>query len=252
METKLKNKVAIVTGASKGIGAGIAKALGAAGATVVINYSSSEFDANKVVSEIESQGGKAIAIQADMSKPADVKRMFDKVKLELGTVDILVNNAGLAIFEMIVDLTEEAFHKQFNLNVLGYLMATQQAVKHMGDRGGSIINISSILSTDPYLASSVYAATKGAVDTITLALARELGPSKIRVNAILPGHTNTPATAGNFEGDLGEKIITGTPLGRFGEPEDIAPLAVFLASDDAHWITGESIRAAGGVRGVGY
>lgn len=252
METKLKDKVAIVTGASKGIGAGIAKALGSAGAAVVVNYASGETDANKVVSEIQSQGGRAIAIQADMSKSADVKRLFDTAKLEFGTIDILVNNAGLAVFEMIADLTEEAFHKQFNLNVLGYLLAAQQAVKHMGDHGGSIINISSILSTDPYLASSVYAATKGAVDTITLALARELGSSNIRVNAILPGHTNTPATAGNFEGELGEKIIAGTPLGRFGEPEDIAPLAVFLASDDAHWITGESIRAAGGVRGVGY
>jgi len=252
METKLKNKVAIVTGASKGIGAGIAKALGIAGASVVVNYASGAGDADKVVSEIQSQGGKAMAVQADMSNSADVKRLFDQAKSEFGAIDILVNNAGLAVFEMIEDLTEEAFHKQFNLNVLGYLLASQQAVKHMGDQGGSIINISSILSTDPYLASSVYAATKGAVDTITLALARELGPRKIRVNAILPGHTNTPATAGNFDGEFGEKLIAGTPLGRFGEPEDIAPLAVFLASDDAHWITGESIRASGGVRGVGY
>jgi len=252
MGTKLNNKVAIVTGASKGIGAGIAKALGIAGAAVVVNYASGASDADKVVSEIQSQGGKAIAIQADMSNSADVKRLFDDAKSQFGTIDILVNNAGLAVFEMIEDLTEEAFHKQFNLNVLGYLLASQQAVKHMGEQGGSIINISSILSTDPYLASSVYAATKGAVDTITLALARELGPRKIRVNAILPGHTNTPATAGNFDGEFGEKLIAGTPLGRFGEPADIAPLAVFLASEDAHWITGESIRASGGVRGVGY
>jgi len=249
---KLKDKVAIVTGASKGIGSGIAKAFGEAGATVIVNYSSSESDANKIVNEIQSQGGKAIAVQADMSKSDDIKRMFDKVKSEFGTVDILVNNAGKAVFEMIDDLTEEAFHEQFNLNVLGYLLAAKEAVKHMESNGGSIINISSILSTDPYLASSVYSATKGAVDTITLALARELGARKIRVNSILPGHTNTPATAGNFEGELGEKILEGTPLGRFGEPEDIAPLAVFLASDDAHWITGESIRASGGVRGVGY
>jgi len=249
---KLKDKVAIVTGASKGIGAGIAKALGAAGATVVVNYASGENDAKQVVSEIQSNGGKATSIQADMSKSADVKRLFDTAKSEFGTIDILVNNAGLAIFEMIEDLTEDAFHKQFDLNVLGYLLATQQAVRHMGNGGGSIINISSILSTDPYLASSVYAATKGAVDTITLALARELGPKSIRVNAILPGHTNTPATAGNFDGEFGEKLLAGTPLGRFGEPADIAPLAVFLASEDAHWITGESIRASGGVRGVGY
>jgi len=247
---KLKDKVAIVTGASKGIGSGIAKAFGKAGATVIVNYSSSKSDADKIVGEIQSQGGKAVAIKADMSKSADVKLLFDTAKSEFGTVDILVNNAGKAVFEMIDDLTEEAFHEQFNLNVLGYLLAAKEFAKQAN--GGSIINISSILSTDPYLASSVYAATKGAVDTITLALARELGPRKIRVNSILPGHTNTPATAGNFDGELGEKLIAGTPLGRFGEPEDIAPLALFLASDDAHWVTGESIRASGGVRGVGY
>jgi len=252
METKLKGKVAIVTGASQGIGAGIANGLAMAGATVVVNYASGKSAAELVVNQIQSQGGKAIAIQADMSKSADVKALFDQVESELGTIDILVNNAGVAVFEMVVDLTVEAFYKQFDLNVLGYLLASQQAVKHMGDKGGSIINISSILSTDPYMASSVYAATKGAVDTITLALARELGPRKIRVNSILPGHTNTPATAGNFDGEFGEKLLAGTPLGRFGEPEDIAPLAVFLASEDAHWITGESIRASGGVRGVGY
>jgi 3-oxoacyl-[acyl-carrier protein] reductase len=178
--------------------------------------------------------------------------MLDQTKVELGKVDILVNNAGVAVFEMIDDLTEEAFHGQFNLNVFGYLLATKEAVKLMADQGGSIVNISSILCTDPYLASSVYSATKGAVDTITVALGRELGPRKIRVNSILPGHTNTPATAGNFDGPFGEKIIAGTPLGRFGKPEDIAPLAVFLASQDSHWITGESIRASGGVRGVVY
>lgn len=249
---KLKDKIAVVTGASKGIGAGIAKALGKAGATVVVNYASGESYANEIVIEIQTSGGKAIAIQADMSKSADVTRMFDKIKMEFGTIDILVNNAGVAVFEMLDDLTEEAFHKQFNLNVLGYLLAAQGAVKLMDNNGGSIINISSILSSDPYQASSVYSATKGAVDTITLALARELGPRKIRVNSIMPGHTNTPGTAGNFEGELGDKLLAGTPLGRFGEPEDIAPLAVFLASEDAHWITGESIRASGGVRGVGY
>lgn len=252
METKLKDKVAIVTGASQGIGAGIAKALAMAGAAVVVNYASGKDAADLVVGQIQAHGGKAIAIRADMSKSADVKELFNQVKSEFGTIDILVNNAGVAVFEMVIDLTEEAFHKQFNLNVLGYLLATQQAVKYMGDQGGSIINISSILSTDPYLASSVYSATKGAVDTMTLALARELGPRKIRVNSILPGHTNTPATAGNFDGEFGEKLIAGTPLSRLGEPEDIAPLAVFLASEDAHWITGESIRASGGVRGVGY
>jgi 3-oxoacyl-[acyl-carrier protein] reductase len=249
---KLSGKIAVVTGASSGIGAGIAKALAAEGATVVVNYSKSQDGAEAVVAAITAAGGKAVAIQADMSQGADVVRLFDTVKADHGRVDVLVNNAGVAVFEMVADLTEEAFHKQFNLNVLGYLLAIREAIKHFGEAGGSIINISSILSTDPYLASSVYAATKGAVDTLTLALARELGPRGIRVNAILPGHTNTPATDGNFAGELGEKLLAGTPLGRFGEPEDIAPVAVFLASEDSHWVTGESLRAAGGVRGVGY
>ncbi|MBD8724025.1 glucose 1-dehydrogenase [Oxalobacteraceae sp. CFBP 13708] len=248
---KLTNKIAVVTGASSGIGAGIARAFGAEGATVIVNYASSKAGADAVVASIEAAGGKAVALQADMSKAADVARLFERVKADYGTLDILVNNAGVAVFEMVAEMTEDAFHKQFNVNVLGYFLAIREALKVFKD-GGSIINISSILSTDPYLASSVYAATKGAVDTLTFALARELGPRGIRVNAILPGHTNTPATAGNFDGDFGKMLIAGTPLGRFGEPEDIAPVAVFLASGDAHWVTGESLRAAGGVRGVGY
>jgi 3-oxoacyl-[acyl-carrier protein] reductase len=251
-QRKLQGKIAVVTGASSGIGAGIARGLAAAGATVIVNYASSQSGADAVVASIEAAGGKAVAIQADVSKSADVIRLFEQVKRDHGQLDVLVNNAGFAIFEMIDDLTEDAFHKQFNVNVLGYFLAIREATKLFGEAGGSIINISSILSTDPYLASSVYAATKGAVDTMTFALARELGPRKIRVNSILPGHTNTPATAGNFGGELGVKLLAGTPLGRFGEPEDIAPVAVFLASDDAHWVTGESLRAAGGVRGVGY
>lgn len=248
---KLSGKTAVVTGASKGIGAGIAKAFGAAGATVIVNYASSKSDADNVVSQIESQGGKAFAIQADMSKSVEVIQMFDAIRRDFGTLDILVNNAGVAVFQMIEDLTEEAFHQQFNVNVLGYLLATREALKQFST-SGSIINVSSILSTDPYLASSVYSATKGAVDTLTFALARELGSRGIRVNSILPGHTNTPGTDGNFTGELGEKLIAGTPLGRFGEPEDIAPVVVFLASEEAHWVTGESIRVSGGVRGVGY
>jgi 3-oxoacyl-[acyl-carrier protein] reductase len=259
---KLEGKIAVVTGASKGIGAGIAKALGAQGATVIVNYASSKADADSVVAHITAKGGSALAVQADMSREADVVRLFDTVRETHGGLDVLVNNAGVAVFQMIDDLTADAFHKQFNLNadafhkqfnlnVLGYLLAVREAVKLLGPKG-SIINISSILSTDPYLASSVYSATKGAVDTLTFALARELGARGIRVNSILPGHTNTPATEGNFAGELGEKIIAGTPLGRLGEPADIAPLAVFLASEDAHWVTGESIRASGGVRGVGY
>jgi 3-oxoacyl-[acyl-carrier protein] reductase len=248
---KLEGKIAVVTGASKGIGAGIAKALAAQGAKVIVNYASSKADADSVVAHITAKGGSALAVQADMSREADVVRLFDTVRETHGGLDVLVNNAGVAVFQMIDDLTADAFHKQFNLNVLGYLLAVREAVKLLGPKG-SIINISSILSTDPYLASSVYSATKGAVDTLTFALARELGARGIRVNSILPGHTNTPATEGNFAGELGEKILAGTPLGRFGEPADIAPLAVFLASEDAHWVTGESIRASGGVRGVGY
>ncbi|MCJ2110269.1 glucose 1-dehydrogenase [Methylobacterium sp. E-025] len=249
---KLDGKIAVVTGASSGIGAGIAKALGAEDATVIVNYATSRTGADAVVASIEAAGGKAVAIQADMSRSTDVARLFDTVKADHGRVDVLVNNAGIAVFEMVADLTEEAFHRQFNVNVLGYFLAIREAVKHFGETGGSIINVSSILSSDPYLASSVYSATKGAVDTMTFALARELGPRGIRVNSILPGHTNTPATVGHFDGAFGEKLVAGTPLGRFGEPEDIAPVAVFLASNDSHWVTGEAIRAAGGVRGVGY
>lgn len=248
---KLEGKIAVVTGASKGIGAGIAKALAAEGATVIVNYASSKSDADAVVAQIAEAGGCAFAVQADMSQADDVVRLFETIRIKYGTLDVLVNNAGVAVFQMIDDLTEDAFRKQFNVNVLGYLLAVREAVKLLSPTG-SIINISSILSTDPYLASSVYSATKGAVDTLTLALARELGARGIRVNSILPGHTNTPATDGNFAGEFGEKLIAGTPLGRFGEPEDIAPLAVFLASRDSHWVTGESIRASGGVRGVGY
>lgn len=248
---KLSGKIALVTGASKGIGAGIAKAFGAAGATVIVNYAASHEDAEKVVAQITAEGGKATAIQADMSREGDVIRLFNTIKRDYGRLDILVNNAGVAVFQMLEDLTEEAFHTQFNINVLGYLLATREALSLFGP-SASVINVSSILSTDPYLASSIYAATKGAVDTLTFALARELGPRGIRVNSILPGHTNTPATDGNFVGELGEKILAGTPLGRFGEPEDIAPVVVFLASDDSHWVTGESLRVAGGVRGVGY
>jgi 3-oxoacyl-[acyl-carrier protein] reductase len=249
---KLSGKIAVVTGASSGIGAGIAKALAAAGATVVVNYATSQSRADAVVASIEAAGGTAIAVRADMSQSADVARLFDRVKTDYGRLDVLVNNAGVAVFEMVEDLTEAAFHTQFDLNVLGAFLAIREAVKLFGEGGGSIINISSILSTDAAAATSVYAATKGAVDTLTFALARELGPRGIRVNSILPGATNTPATEGKFVGELGERTIAGTPLVRFGEPEDVAPVAVFLASEDAHWVTGESIRAAGGVRGVGY
>jgi 3-oxoacyl-[acyl-carrier protein] reductase len=247
---KLNGKIAIVTGASSGIGAGIAKAFGAEGAVVIVNYASSKDGADAVVASIEGAGGIAIAVQADMSKAGDVARLFDTVAAAHGRVDVLVNNAGVAVFEMVADMTEVAFHKQFNVNVLGTFLAIREALKHFGEDGGSIVNVSSILSTHPSAGASVYSSTKGAIDTMTYALARELGPRKIRVNAIMPGYTNTPATDGNFAGELGERLLAETPLGRFGEPGDIAPTAVFLASDDAHWISGESIRATGGARGI--
>jgi|UniRef100_UPI0035CA8336 3-oxoacyl-[acyl-carrier protein] reductase len=246
---RLNGKVAIVTGASSGIGAGIARAFGAEGATVIVNYRNSKAGADAVVAAIAAAGGKAVAVQADMARSADVVRLFESVVAEHGKVDVLVNNAGVAVFEMVADLTEEAFHQQFNTNVLGYFLGVREAVKHFGDKGGSIVNISSILSTHPSAAGTVYSATKAAVDNMTYGLARELGPRGIRVNAIMPGYTNTPATDGNFAGEVGVKLLAETPLGRVGEPEDIAPLAVFLASDDAHWISGESIRATGGARG---
>ena len=248
---KLNGKVAIVTGASSGIGAAIAKAFAAEGATVVVNYAAGKDRADAVVTSIEAAGGKALAIQADMSNSVEVVRMFDAVVAhDLGKIDVLVNNAGVAVFEMAADLTEDAFHKQFNVNVLGSFLAVREALKNFNDAGGSIINISSILSTHPSPATSVYSATKGAIDTMTYGLARELGPRGIRVNAIRPGYTNTPATDGNFAGDFGKTLLAETPLGRFGEPEDIARTAVFLASDDSHWISGESIRSTGGARGV--
>jgi 3-oxoacyl-[acyl-carrier protein] reductase len=247
---KLRGKVALVTGASSGIGAGIARAIAAEGAAVIVNYAASKDDAEAVAASIEEAGGTATALQADMSREADVVRLFKGVVAEHGKLDILINNAGVAQFETAESLTEEAFHKQFNVNVLGYFLAIREAVRHFGEGGGSIVNISSILSTHPSPGTSIYAATKGAVDTMTYALARELGPRGIRVNAVMPGYTNTRATEGNFAGELGERLLAETPLGRFGEPEDIAPTVLFLASDDAHWISGESIRATGGARGV--
>jgi 3-oxoacyl-[acyl-carrier protein] reductase len=247
---RLNKKVAIVTGASSGIGAGIAKAFGAEGATVIVNYVASKDGADAVVASIKAAGGNAVAVQADMSKSADVIRLFDTVVADHGKLDVLVNNAGVAVFEMVADLTEEAFHKQFNVNVLGYFLAIREAIKHFGNAGGSIVNISSILSTHPSAGGSVYSATKGAVDNLTYGLARELGPRGIRVNAIMPGYTNTPATDGKFAGDLRDRLLAETPLGRVGEPEDIAPVAVFLASGDSHWVSGESIRVTGGARGL--
>jgi len=246
--SKLTGKVAIVTGASKGIGAGIARSLGAEGASVVVNYSSSKEGADKVVAEIKARGGKAIAVQGDVSKSADVTRLFAETKKAYGTFDVLVNNAGVYDFGPLEAVTEAEFHREFNINVLGPILTTQEALKHFGPKGGSVINISSVVSTAPVPNSVVYSATKGALDTITRGLAKELGARNIRVNTIAPGGVETEGThrIGVIGSDFEKQLIAGTPLGRIGQPEDIAQVAVFLASDDSGWLTGERIAASGG------
>ena len=247
---KLTNQVAVITGASKGIGAGIAKALAAEGASVVVNYSSSREGADKVVQEITSKGGKAIAVQGDVSKQADITRLFAETKRAYGKLNILVNNAGIYDLQPLDKVTEEHFHKHFNLNVLGLLLTTKEAVKLIGPEGGSIINIGSGVSTLTPPNSSVYTATKGAVDAITGVLAKELGPRKIRVNSINPGLVETEGVraAGFDQGDLRKSVEAQTPFGRVGQPSDIAPAAVFFASSASAWITGETLRVAGGLR----
>jgi 3-oxoacyl-[acyl-carrier protein] reductase len=244
----LKGKIAVVTGASKGIGAGIAKALAAAGAAVVVNYSSSKAGADRVVAEITGKGGKAIAVQGDVAKAADVQRLFTETKKAFGPLDVLVNNAGVYQFQPLEAATEKEFHREFNTNVLGLILATQEAVKHFGPDGGSVINIGSVASDTTPPMSVVYSASKGAVDAITGVLAKELGPRKIRVNSINPGGVETEGvhTAGIAGSDFQKQMIARTALGRFGQPEDIAPVAVFLASADSGWLTGEVIRASGG------
>jgi 3-oxoacyl-[acyl-carrier protein] reductase len=247
---KLNGKVAVVTGASKGIGASIAKHLAAEGAAVAVNYASSKEGADKVVDEITKRGGKAIAIQGDVAKKKDIERLFAETKKAFGKIDILVNNAGVYEWSALEEITEEQFHKHFNVNVLGLLLATQEAIKHFDSAGGSIINISSAVTSLTPPTSSVYTSTKGAVDAITRTLAKELGPRKIRVNAINPGLIETEGviTGGFNEGELRKGIEAQTPLGRIGQTDDIAPAAVFLASSDARYITGETIRIAGGLR----
>ena len=247
---KLDGKVAVVTGASKGIGAGIAKHLAAEGAAVVVNYASSKQDADRVVDEIAKHGGKAIAVQANVAKKAQVERLFSATKQAFGKLDILVNNAGVYDWSPLEEITEEQFHKHFDVNVLGLLLATQEAVKQFDSTGGNIINVSSTVTSLTPPSSSVYTGTKGAVDAITRTLAKELGPRKIRVNAINPGMVETEGVraAGFDQGDLRKNIEAQTPLGRIGQPEDIAPAAVFFASDDSEWITGETLRIAGGLR----
>jgi 3-oxoacyl-[acyl-carrier protein] reductase len=248
--SKLTGKVAVVTGASKGIGAGIAKGLGAAGAAVVVNYASSKEDAERVVAEITRKGGQAIAIQGDVSKSADVQRLFAETEQAFGALDVLVNNAGVYQFEPIESVTEAEFHREFNTNVLGPILVTQEALKHFRPEGGSIINIGSVASQATPPQSVVYSATKGAVDAITRVLAKELADRKIRVNAINPGGVETEGVhrAGIIGSDFEKQMIAGTPLGRLGQPEDIAPIAVFLASEDAGWLTGETLVASGGFR----
>lgn len=247
--SKLSGKVAVVTGASKGIGAGIAKALARNGASVVVNYASSKAGAEAVVAEITAAGGKAIAVGGDVSKAADAQGIIDAALKAYGHIDILVNNSGVYEFAPIEDITEEQFHRQFNVNVLGLLLTTQAALKHLGE-GASIINVSSVATTITPPTTAVYSGTKGAVDAITGVLSRELGPRKIRVNAINPGFVITEGThtAGVVGSDFEAAAVSQTPLGRAGQPDDIASVAVFLASDDAGWLTGEHIVASGGMR----
>jgi len=248
--SELKGKVAIVTGASKGIGAGIAKGMAEAGAAVVVNYASSKEGADRVVTEITGKGGKAIAIQGDVSKLADVKRLFAEAKRAFGPPDVLVNNAGIFAFDPLEAVTEDEFHREFNTNVLGPILTIQEALKHFGPEGGSVINISSVVSTAAVPNSVVYSATKGAVDSIARVLGTELAARKIRVNTIAPGGVETEGThsVGMIGSDFEKQIVADTPMGRLGQPEDIARVAVFLASDNARWVTGERIAASGGLR----
>jgi 3-oxoacyl-[acyl-carrier protein] reductase len=248
--SKLAGKVAIVTGASKGIGAEIAKQLGAEGASVVVNYATSKQGADSVVAAIAAKGGKATAVQGDVSKPADITRLFAETKKAFGKLDILVNNAGIYAFAPLDQITEELFHSQFNLNVLGLLLTTKEAAKYFGDNGGSVINISSAVTTLYPPGSSTYTATKAAVDAITVILSKELGQRNIRVNAINPGLIETEGVhaAGFAESDFRKQIEAQTPLGRIGQVGDIAPAAVYLASADSKYITGQTINISGGIR----
>lgn len=249
MSLQLEGKVAVVTGASKGIGAGIAKDLAAAGAAVVINYASDKTGADNAVNHITAAGGKAIAVQGSVSDAEDVKRLFDEAVKAFGKVDILVNNAGIYKFGSLEEITREEYDRQFSTNVYGPILVSQHALKHFPETGGSIINISSVVGQNPPANSTVYSATKGALDTITKALSKELGPKNIRVNVVSPGYTETEGThtAGIAGSDFANTIITGTPLGRAGQPDDIARAVTFLASDTSAWITGQVINVSGGL-----
>jgi 3-oxoacyl-[acyl-carrier protein] reductase len=247
---RLTNKVAVVTGASKGIGAGIAKALAADGASVVVNYASSKEGADKVVAEIKAKGGKAVAVQGDVSKEADISKLFAETKKAFGRLDVLVNNAGVYEFAPLGEVTEDSFHKMFNLNVLGLILTSQEALKYFGPEGGSIINIGSGASTLNLPTTVAYTATKSAVDAVTRTLSKELGAKKIRVNSINPGMVETEGTHsfGIIGSDFQKHFESQTPLGRIAQPNDIGPVAAFLASDDSGWLTGELLLATGGMR----
>lgn len=250
MTLKLPGKVALVTGASKGIGAAIALRMAAEGAAVVVNYSSDKAGAERVVDGIVRAGGKAAAVQANLSKEEDIRHLFAEAKKAFGRLDILVNNAGIYEFLPIEEINAEHFHKQFNLNVLGLILASQEAVKAFGENGGSIVNISSVVSSLSPPAASVYSATKAAVDAVTRSLAKELGGRKIRVNSVNPGMVDTEGvrSSGIHESDMRKTVEATTPLGRIGEPDDIAPMVVFLSSQDSSWITGETFYVSGGYR----
>jgi len=251
MSKTLENKVALVTGASKGIGAEVARQLADAGAAVVVNYASDKAGAERVVTAIKAKGGKAVAVQADVGKPAEVKRLFaESDKAFGGQLDVLVNNAGVYGFAPLSEVTPESFHKHFDLNVLGLILASQEAAKRFGDGGGSIVNVSSLVSIKGFPGSSVYSATKAAVDSVTRVLAAELGPRKVRVNAVNPGVVITEGThaAGFVGGDFEKAYVSSTALGRAGQPGDIASVVVFLASPASGWLTGETLFATGGVR----
>jgi 3-oxoacyl-[acyl-carrier protein] reductase len=247
---KLEGKVAVVTGASKGIGAAIAKHLAAEGAAVVVNYSSSKDGAERVVGDITGGGGRAVAVKANVAKKADIDQLFAETKKAFGPIDILVNNAGIYEFSPVEDITEEHYRKQFDLNVLGLTLATQAAVRQFNPKGGSIVNISSVVSTLGVPGAAIYSGTKGAVDAITRSLAKELGPRGIRVNAINPGMVETEGVhaAGIAGSEMRKQVEAQTPLGRIGQPQDVATVAVFFASSDSVWITGETLTVAGGYR----
>jgi 3-oxoacyl-[acyl-carrier protein] reductase len=249
MTRKLEGKVAVVTGASKGIGAEIARDLAAEGAAVVVNYASSKAGADKVVADITGKGGKAVAVQADVARPDDIKKLFAETRKAFGKLDVLVNNAGIYHFAPLEEITPEHYHKQFDLNVLGLILTTQEAVKHFGASGGSVINISSVVSRLALPGATVYSATKAAVDSITRTLSAELGPKKIRVNAVNPGMVETEGNYTAKEGsDFRKMVEEKTPLGRIGQVDDIAPAVVYFASDDSKWVTGETLTLAGGYR----